>query len=80
MFYVYLWMFLTRQGNTTTIEAPFLWSGCGRVVKGSGYKAERLVLQCINGVSSNPVERRTTFDSSNKSNANTVWFNFQTYL
>ena len=22
----------TRQGNTTTIEAPFLGSGCGRVV------------------------------------------------
>jgi len=25
-------MFLTRQGNTTTIEAPFVSSGCGRVV------------------------------------------------
>jgi hypothetical protein len=22
----------TRQGNTSIIEAPFLWSGCGRVV------------------------------------------------
>ena len=64
MFHVYLWMFLTRQGNTTTIKAPILWSGCGRVVWGSGQKAKRLVLQCINGVSSNPVERRTTFDSS----------------
>ncbi len=32
MLYVYLWMFLTRQGNTTTIEAPVLWSGCDRVV------------------------------------------------
>ena len=25
----------------------------------SGYKAKRLVLRCINGVSSNPVEGRT---------------------
>ena len=33
-------------------------SGCGRVVKGAGHKAERLGLQCINGVSSNPVEGR----------------------
>jgi hypothetical protein len=48
-----------------TIEAPFLWSGCGRVVKGAGHKAKRLGLQCIDGVSSNPVERRTKFDSSN---------------
>ena len=31
-----------------------MWSsGC------SGHKAKRLVLQCINGVSSNPVEGRT---------------------
>jgi hypothetical protein len=64
MFYVYLWMFFTRQGNIKTIEAPFLWSGCGRVISGSGNKAKRLVLQCINGVSSNPVERRTKFDCS----------------
>jgi hypothetical protein len=28
--------------------------------KGAGNKAKRLVLQCINGVSSNPVEGRTT--------------------
>ena len=33
-------------------------SGCGRVVKGAGRKAKRMVLQCINGVSSNPVEGR----------------------
>ena len=64
MFYVYLWMFLTRQGNTTTIESPFLWGGCGREIQGSGHKAKRLVLQCINGVRSNPAERRTKFDSS----------------
>jgi hypothetical protein len=30
------------------------------VVKGARNKAKRLVLQCINGVSSNPVEGRTT--------------------
>ena len=64
MFYVYLNMFLTRQVNIMTIEAPFLLSGCDRVVKGAGQKSKRLVLQCINGVSSNAVERRTKFDSS----------------
>ena len=64
MSYDYLQIFLTRQGNTLIIEAPFLWSGCGRVVQGAGCKAKRLVLQCINGgVSSNPVEGRTKFDS-----------------
>jgi hypothetical protein len=29
------------------------------VFQGAGHKAKRLVLQCINGVSSNPVEGRT---------------------
>ena len=49
---------LTRQGNTSTIAAIFQitdvleWSR-------AGHKAKRLVLQCINGVSSNPVEGRT---------------------
>ena len=57
MSYVYLLIFLMRQGNTLTIEAPFSWSECGRVFKGAGNKAKRLVLQCINGVSSNPVEK-----------------------
>ena len=46
------------QDNTSTIEAPFLWRGCGRVVYGAGHNAKRLVLQCINGVSSNPVKGR----------------------
>ena len=58
--YVYLQIGLTRQGNTSIIEVPFSWSGCGRVVQGAGRKAKRMVLQCINGVSSNPVEGRTT--------------------
>jgi hypothetical protein len=31
----------------------YIYSGCGRVVKGGGHKAKRLVLQCINSVSSN---------------------------
>jgi hypothetical protein len=59
MSYVYLWIFLTRQGNSSIIEAPFLFSGCGGVVKGSEHYAMRFILQCINGVSSNPVEGRT---------------------
>jgi hypothetical protein len=79
MFYVYLWMFLTRQGNTLTIEAPFYLTGCGRVVYGAGNKARRLVLQCINGVSSNPVEEEQNL-TAQKSNSNTVWFNFETYI
>jgi hypothetical protein len=29
------------------------------VVEGAGRKAKRMVLQCINGVGSNPVEGRT---------------------
>ena len=62
-----------------TIEAPFVWSGCGRVVYGAGHKAKRLVVQCINGVSSNPGERRKILIAQ-KSNSNTVWFNFQTYI
>ena len=49
---------ILRQGNTSTIEAPFLWSGWVRVVQGAGHNAKRLVLQCINGVSSNPVKGR----------------------
>jgi hypothetical protein len=54
--YVYLLIFLSRQGNTSIIEAPFVWSGCGRVVKGAEHNAKWFILQCINGVSSNPVD------------------------
>ena len=54
MSYVYPYIFLTRQGNTLTIEAIMLFSRCGRVVYGARHKAKRLVLQCINGVSLNP--------------------------
>jgi hypothetical protein len=40
------------SGNLTSyIFMERMWS--------SGHKAKRLVLQCINGVSSNPVEGRT---------------------
>ena len=37
----------------------YIYSGCGRMVEGAGRKAKRMVLQCINGVGSNPVEGRT---------------------
>jgi hypothetical protein len=47
-----------RQGNSSIIEAELLWSGRGRVVQGIGHNAKRLVLQCINGLSSNTVEGR----------------------
>jgi hypothetical protein len=39
-----------------------------------------MMLQCINGVSSNPVEARNKNLTAQKSNSNTVWFNFQTYI
>jgi hypothetical protein len=39
-----------------------------------------MVLQCINGVGSNPVERRTKNLTALKSNSNPVRFNFQTYI
>ena len=32
MSYVYPYICLARKGNTRIIEAPFLGSGCGRVV------------------------------------------------
>jgi hypothetical protein len=41
------------------LKLYFLYSGCGQVVYGAWYKSKRFVLQCINGVSSNPVEGRT---------------------
>ena len=44
------------RNNTSTIEAIFLHSGCDRVVYDAEHKAKGLVLQCINGVNSNPVE------------------------
>jgi hypothetical protein len=38
----------------------------------------RLSEWCCNGVGSNPVEGRNL--TALKSNSNTVWFNFQTYI
>jgi hypothetical protein len=40
-----------RQG-----KSYFIYSGCGRVAKGTGQKGKGLVLQFINGVSSNLVQ------------------------
>jgi hypothetical protein len=48
------------------------------VVESAGRKAKRMVLQCINGVCSNPVEGRTKNFTAQKSNSNAVWINFQT--
>ena len=50
------------------------------MVYGAGRKSKRMDMQCINGVSSNPVEGKTTKLTAQKSNSNTVWFNFQTYI
>ena len=54
----YIDIYLSIYEYTTIIEAPFLGSGCSRVVKGAGRMAKPMVLQCINGVGSNPVEGR----------------------
>ena len=45
--------------NFQTYIYIYIGGGCGRVVQGAGRKAKRMVLQCINGVGSNPVEGRT---------------------
>jgi hypothetical protein len=47
--------YLLDKITVRVLKLHLLWSGCGRVVKGAGHKVKRLVLQCINGVSSNPV-------------------------
>jgi hypothetical protein len=52
--------FALREKVTLRLEKLlFLGNRCGRVVSGAGWKAKRLLLQCINGEGSNPVERRT---------------------
>ena len=57
--YVYLYISLRDKVTLRLLKLYFLYIGCGPVVQGAGHKANRLVMQCINGVSSNPVEGRT---------------------
>ena len=45
--------------NNVTLRLLKLYLYIADVVEGAGHKVKRLVLQCINGVRSNPVERRT---------------------
>jgi hypothetical protein len=42
--------------NSTFVRFMYIYMD---VVEGAGRKAKRMVLQCINGVGSNPVEGRT---------------------
>ena len=49
------------------------------VVEGTGHKAKRLVLQCINGEFKSH-RGKTKNLTAQRSNSNTVWFNFQTYI
>ena len=72
MSYVYPQICFTRKGNTTIIEAPFLrewmWSsGLGRwtLSEWCGFKSCRGKNKNLTAL---------------KSNSNTVWFNFQTYI
>jgi hypothetical protein len=44
-----------------------IYSGCGRVVKGAGHKAKRLVLYN---------HKMTLSMSAQRSNSKTVWFNW----
>ena len=39
-----------------------------------------MMLQCINGVGSNPRQGKNKNLTALKSNSNTVWINFQTYI
>jgi hypothetical protein len=48
-----------RQGNTTIIEAPFQGVDVVEWSRALDVRLKRMVLQYINGVSSNPVEGRT---------------------
>jgi hypothetical protein len=51
---------LREKVTLRLLKLLFLGSGGGRVVYGAGRKAKRILLQCINGVGSNPVEGRTS--------------------
>ena len=53
-----------------------LTSGCGRVVQGAGCKAKRMY-QCCGFKSRRGKNKNLT---ALKSNSDTVWFNFQTYI
>ena len=60
MSYVYLYRFFLRNKVTLRLlKLNFYGADVVEWSKGTGHKAKRLVLQCINGVSSNPVEGRT---------------------
>jgi hypothetical protein len=53
---IYKKVFLTTSdGNLIEIDIIYIVD----VVEGAGRKAKRMVLQCINGVGSNPIEGRT---------------------
>jgi hypothetical protein len=57
--------YLRDKVTLLLLKLHFYGARCGRVVQGAGHKAKRVVLQCINGVSWNPVEGKKKFDSSN---------------
>ena len=51
----------TQRCNIDIIKYIYIYKGVDVVEwsKGAGRKAQRMVLQCFNGVGSNPVEGRT---------------------
>jgi hypothetical protein len=57
-----------------------LYSGCGRVVWGAGHKAKRLVPAMYQWCEFKSRRGKNKHLSAQRSNSNTVWFNFQTYI
>jgi hypothetical protein len=53
------YLVLTSLRDKVTLRLLKLYFNIVDVVEGAGRKAKRMVLQCINGVGSNPVEGRT---------------------
>jgi hypothetical protein len=49
---------MRKKRKTSYTVCVYIYMGVD-VVEGAGRKAKRMVLQCINGVGSNPVEGRT---------------------
>ena len=80
MSYVYPEIRLTRKGNTTIIEAPF--SKGVDVVEWSRALDVRLSEWCcsVSTVRVQIPSREEKNLTAPKSNSNTVWFNFQTYI
>ena len=75
---VYPYIRFTRQGNTSTIKIYFYIADVAEWSRALGIRL-RLVLQCINGLNSNPVEEEHNL-LAQQFNSNTVGLSYPTYL